>query len=240
MVKRINKNVYTWGLTFILGLTGINLMARGKIGLGIVKLITFGGFGIWQLIDVIKALANYGKYGNDFVFTDGKWSEVEVKDPERRVNKIVYFLIGTVFLGICGTNWFMRGKIGLGILKAITLGGAGLWYIIDLLNVVINYDKYGNEFVFIDGNWGNTCELSPQVLRVNKHVYTWVGVYWLGLVGVDYFLKGRVALGVLKCITLGGFGIWQLIDFITALGNYGKYGKDFIFVGGEWAEPDNK
>lgn len=35
---------------------------------------------------------------------------------------------------------------------------------------------------------------------------------WLGWLGIDRFLVGDVVAGVFKLITLGGFGIWQLID----------------------------
>lgn len=38
----------------------------------------------------------------------------------------------------------------------------------------------------------------------------------LGLAGVDRFMIGDVGLGILKLMTLGGFGVWYFIDiFIT-------------------------
>jgi len=35
---------------------------------------------------------------------------------------------------------------------------------------------------------------------------------WLGWLGIDRFLVGDIVAGILKLITLGGFGLWQLID----------------------------
>ncbi|MDD5191175.1 MAG: TM2 domain-containing protein [Dehalococcoidales bacterium] len=40
-------------LSIFLGTLGIDRFYLGKIGTGILKLITFGGFGIWWLIDLI-------------------------------------------------------------------------------------------------------------------------------------------------------------------------------------------
>ncbi|NBW74035.1 MAG: TM2 domain-containing protein [Microbacteriaceae bacterium] len=43
-------------LSFFLGGLGVDRFYLGYTGLGVVKLITFGGCGIWALIDLIMIL----------------------------------------------------------------------------------------------------------------------------------------------------------------------------------------
>ena len=58
-------------------------------------------------------------------------------------------LVLSVFLGWLGIDRFYLGKIGTGILKLITFGGIGIWYIIDIVLISTNSmkDSKGNELV---------------------------------------------------------------------------------------------
>ncbi len=46
MEKRINKHVFVWVFTFLIGGLGVDRFVRGQIGLGVLKLLTGGGCGI--------------------------------------------------------------------------------------------------------------------------------------------------------------------------------------------------
>jgi len=39
----------------------------------------------------------------------------------------------SVFLGYLGVDRFYLGYVGLGILKFLTVGGAGIWYLMDII-----------------------------------------------------------------------------------------------------------
>jgi TM2 domain-containing membrane protein YozV len=61
------------------------------------------------------------------------------KSEVRKVNWILCLIISVLFGGL-GVDRFIMGKIGTGILKLITFGGLGVWWLIDVILIATKYD----------------------------------------------------------------------------------------------------
>ena len=77
--KRINKHFFIWYVCNFFGWLGVDRFLRGQFLLGLLKLITFGGFGVWSFVDFVIALVKaYGSAYEDetmFVFINGKYDK---------------------------------------------------------------------------------------------------------------------------------------------------------------------
>lgn len=78
-VKVMDKNIFVWVFSFLLGGFGVDRFVRGQVGIGVCKLLfNWATFGIWALVDWIIAMVKaYGQaYHNehDFTFVDGNYT----------------------------------------------------------------------------------------------------------------------------------------------------------------------
>jgi TM2 domain-containing membrane protein YozV len=48
-------------ISFLAGYFGLDRFYRGEVALGVIKLITCGGLGVWYLVDLAIAAYRFGK-----------------------------------------------------------------------------------------------------------------------------------------------------------------------------------
>jgi TM2 domain-containing membrane protein YozV len=122
----------------------------------------------------------------------------QISRPLSRKSGAVACLLCTLF-GYLGIHRFYVGKIGTGILQLLTVGGLGIWYLIDLLMIAFGEftDKEGLK---LSGSSKKGCAL--------------ILCYFLGVFGIHRFFLGRWVSGLVMLLTVGGLGIWWAIDLL--------------------------
>lgn len=65
---------------------------------------------------------------------------------DKKVNWTLTLIMSVVFGGL-GVDRFIMGHVGLGILKLITLGGCGVWWLVDLILIATKHKFQGIEWV---------------------------------------------------------------------------------------------
>ena len=58
----------------------------------------------------------------------------------------VLTLVLSILVGSLGVDRFMMGQIGLGILKLITGGGCGIWWLVDVILIAMKHQFPGIEW----------------------------------------------------------------------------------------------
>ena len=85
----------------------------------------------------------------------------------------VVTLILSILVGGLGIDRFYSGSILLGVLKLFTLGGLGLWWLIDLIMLVTGSYKDGNGNPIVSKWYSNRLPSETMgVARVTLHLQT--------------------------------------------------------------------
>jgi len=100
-------------------------------------------------------------------------------EPPRSPKSAVAALLLCFFLGPLGVHRFYVGKIGTGILQIITLGGFGVWVLIDFILIACGQfrDSYGRLLTFADPKQSGRTHLIAVLIFLA--VLTFIFFYWV-------------------------------------------------------------
>jgi hypothetical protein len=95
----------------------------------------------------MRVWAEAGKISGDTVVVDQNgehWNAKQVPGVFSKRDWLIALILSVV-VGTLGVDRFYLGKIGTGILKLITFGGLGIWWIIDIVLIALKKlsDKQG-------------------------------------------------------------------------------------------------
>jgi TM2 domain-containing membrane protein YozV len=113
-------------LSYFLGFAGGDRFYLGQWGLAIGKLLTFGGCGIWWIVDVILFALDVPKDRDGLPLRP----PAMFGEPRVRGNDV---LVASVFAGNFGIDRFLLDQPALGIAKLVTAGGCGIWQLVDIV-----------------------------------------------------------------------------------------------------------
>ena len=155
-------------------------------------------FTLFTLTNNIFAAFPSTKTANNQILNENNNIELTLNDPDVDWKAFNLCLFG----GYLGLHRFYMGHNGIGALQLATLGGAGIWWISDLIKIVKG-DLYKGPLdpQYPEIDWSMLALCTPP----------------LGLLGMHRFYKGDTKIGLWQLFTLGGFGIWWLIDLVKIL-----------------------
>ena len=82
---------------------------------------------------------------------------------ENSKSKLILVLITLTGLSFFGIDRMYAGQVGMGIGKLLTLGGLGIWFLIDAFRVIVNALTKSQEGLFGITSWNDDIELAFKV-----------------------------------------------------------------------------
>ena len=82
---------------------------------------------------------------------------------ENPKSKLILVLLTLTGLSFFGLDRMYAGQIGMGIGKLLTLGGLGIWFLVDGFRVILNALTKSEEGLFGITNWSDDIELAFKV-----------------------------------------------------------------------------
>jgi len=93
---------------------------------------------------------------------------------ENPKSKLILVLITLTGLSFFGLDRMYAGQIGMGIGKLLTLGGLGIWFLIDSFRVILNALSKSQQGLFGITSWNDDIELAFKIT---------VGIILLQIIG---------------------------------------------------------
>jgi hypothetical protein len=203
-------NLVWWygGGEFVIGLRysdyGSVNMAKAISYLYLPHLIATVSLAYYSRIKNVEENAEFIKVKSEIVISD----EESTSGDQSPVRQSHVFLVITVVGGMFGLDKAYKGDYLLAVFKLLTLGGLWIWQL---------YDIY-----VAAGEAGRSWSLDSGSSRITeKHVILITAIVG-GHIGLDRAYKGDGVTGVFKLLTLGGLGIWWLVDVYVAAKEAGK------------------
>jgi TM2 domain-containing membrane protein YozV len=140
-----------------LGTLGVHRFYTGRIVSGIFQLLTFGGFGIWTLVDLIMIISGD--------FKDQYNRPLEHPPVMGGSRSWVTSAFLCLFLGWLGVHRFYTGHVVSGIFQLLTFGGFGIWILVDLIMIYTDSfrDDMGLLLTRMERVGSNVYMYPPQV-----------------------------------------------------------------------------
>ena len=98
---------------------------------------------------MIKCKECGAKIGEDDNFCPNCRAKIkkEVKMAETKKVNWTLTLIMSILFGSIGVDRFIMGHVGLGLLKLFTMGGCGIWWLIDLILIATKHPFENIEWI---------------------------------------------------------------------------------------------